>query len=144
MEAPRTPSTPQNTNPSHLARRSFTAPPKSKSSPSSISSIREAEAEGAETLFAHHACRIVSFNLSNRVWRRHSSFAHRGSELSTEPVGILPWASAIETTVSTGMTYRTDCSTDIDLWFPRSDTDIPSARLRSLPQLRQYFTPNSG
>lgn len=107
MQVPSSPSTPQNTNPSHAVRRSFTAPPKSKSSPSSILAIREAEAEGAETLFAHHACRIVSFNLSSRVWRRHSSLTNRGSELSTEPVGILPWASTTETTVSTGVTYQT-------------------------------------
>lgn len=105
MEASPSPSTPQNTNPSHVVRRSFTAPPKSRSSPSSTLSIREAETEGAETLFAHHACRIVSFNSSSRVWRRHSSFANRGSE---EPVGILPWASATETTISTGVRYQTD------------------------------------
>lgn len=108
MEIPSSPATPRNTNPSHVVRRSFTAPPKSKSSPSSISAIREVAAEGAETLFAHHACRIVSFNLSSRVWRRHSSFANRGYELSTESVGILPWASATETTISTGVIYHID------------------------------------
>lgn len=111
MEIPSSPVTPQHTKPSHVVRRSFTAPPKSKSSPSSISVIREAAAEGAETLFAHHACRIVSFNLSSRVWRRHSSLANRGSEPSTDPVGILPWASATETTISTGVIYQSDCET---------------------------------
>lgn len=108
MEIPSSPATPRNTNPSHAVRRSFTAPSKSKSSPSSISAIRDVAAEGAETLFAHHACRIVSFNSSSRAWRRHSSYANRGYELSTEPVGILPWASATETTISTGVVYQTD------------------------------------
>ena len=109
MEIPSNPVTPQNTNPSHVVRRSFTAPPKSQRSPSSISAIREAGAEGAETLFAHHACRIVSFNLSSRVRRRHSSLANRGSKLSTEPVGILPWGSTTETTISTGVICQIHC-----------------------------------
>ena len=92
------PSTPERTVPP--IRRSFTAPIKSFRSDIPIS---EEEVEGAETLYAHSACKIVSFNTSNSLLRRHSSVSDGRIEFGEEPVGTLPWASTTERTIAAGM-----------------------------------------
>ena len=80
-------------------RRAFTAPIKiaRQALPS-----QEAEAQGAETLFAHNAAKIVSFSTSTGMGRRHSSISDSRSEVTEEPTGTLPWASLTERTIAAG------------------------------------------
>ncbi|KAL8650566.1 MAG: hypothetical protein Q9210_003742 [Variospora velana] len=85
-----------------LFRRPVTVPTASSVSPRSSPSIREAVEEEAETLYAHHAGKIVSFNPPISGTRRHSSVEQGYSALDDEPVGTLPWASATERTLAAG------------------------------------------
>ncbi|KAL8674518.1 MAG: hypothetical protein Q9168_001110 [Polycauliona sp. 1 TL-2023] len=78
-------------------RRLFTAP-LPKTSPSS----RDLAEEAAETLYAHHAGRIVSFSPPLSATRRHSSVEQGHVVLQDEPAGTLPWASATERTIAAG------------------------------------------
>ena len=91
------PSTPRRAPPS--IGRSFTAPIKS-----SIPTVPIAEAtvHGAETLYAHSAGKILSFNYSIDLGRRHSSVSNGRAEFQEESSGTLPWASATERTVAAG------------------------------------------
>ncbi|KAI4288079.1 MAG: hypothetical protein L6R35_002655 [Caloplaca aegaea] len=94
------PATTDHSQTSPLFRRSFTVPTASNASPRSPPSIREAVEEEAETLYAHHAGKIVSFNPPISGTRRHSSVEQGYSALHDEPVGTLPWASATERTLA--------------------------------------------
>ncbi|KAL8895494.1 MAG: hypothetical protein Q9192_003601 [Flavoplaca navasiana] len=78
-------------------RRLFTAP-LPKTSPSS----RDIAEEGAETLYAHNAGRIVSFSPPITGTRRHSSLEQGHVALQDEPVGTLPWTSPTERTIAAG------------------------------------------
>ncbi|KAL9000867.1 MAG: hypothetical protein Q9169_000622 [Polycauliona sp. 2 TL-2023] len=78
-------------------RRLFTAP-----SPKTSPSPRDVAEEAAETLYAHHAGRIVSFSPPISGTRRHSSVEHGHVVLQDEPAGTLPWASATERTIAAG------------------------------------------
>lgn len=143
METPLSISTPPNKKPSQVVRRSFTAPPKSRSSPISPLQTQDAVAEGAETLFESHACRIVSFHTSTRSWRHQA--ANRGSDVLNEPVGILPWASATETTKSTGMAHiRYLIVYRYSLQSVRLAAYLSSAWFGGFPQLRQHFASHFG
>lgn len=82
-------------------RRSFTAPTSSKSH-IRTPPIREPEIEGAETLFAHPAGKIISFTTSSIATRRHSSLIQERSRPEDEPNGTLSWASATERTIAAG------------------------------------------
>ncbi|KAL8740451.1 MAG: hypothetical protein Q9184_008490, partial [Pyrenodesmia sp. 2 TL-2023] len=84
-------------------RRSFALPTKSAASPKlSSTSVGEAVEEAAETLYAHNAGKIVSFNPAIGGIRRHSSVEQGYSALQEEPVGTLPWASSTERTLAAG------------------------------------------
>ena len=93
------PSTPERATPPAFIRRSFTAPIRSARS--------EETADGAETLYAHGAGKIVSFNNPTSLARRHSSISNGRAELQEEPVGTLPWFSTIERTLAAGMLHGT-------------------------------------
>ena len=101
MEVVSAPSTPENSVHPHVMRRSFTAPTKSRSF-SRTPPIRQPEIEGAETLFAHPAGKIISFTTSSDLSRRHSSIVQEGSNFQDDPSGTLPWASATERTLAAG------------------------------------------
>ncbi len=83
-------------------RRSFTVPTKSVASPRSSPGAGEEVEAAAETLYAHSAGKIVSFNPPISGTRRHSSVEQGYSALQDEPVGTLPWASATERTLAAG------------------------------------------
>lgn len=102
MEVASAPSTPENTIYPHVMRRSFTAPTISRGLARTPPN-REPAIEGAETLFAHPAGKIVSFTTFSTSTRRHSSFIPERTSLQDEPSGTLPWASATERTLAAGM-----------------------------------------
>ena len=93
------PSTPERGAQPPSIRRAFTAPIKSSRVPLPL---KEAEAKGAETLFAHNATRIVSFTTTSSSGRRHSSVSDGRSEFRDEEAGSLPWASLTERTMASG------------------------------------------
>ncbi|KAL8711022.1 MAG: hypothetical protein Q9220_004403 [cf. Caloplaca sp. 1 TL-2023] len=101
MEVLHPPSTAHSQTPPTF-RRSFTTPTRSSASPKSSPSVLPARAEEAETLYAHNAGRIISFNPPLRGARRHSSVEQGHSALQDEPVGTLPWASTTERTIASG------------------------------------------
>lgn len=90
------PSTPERAAPPPFIRRSFTAPTRSIPLP-------QETVDGAETLYAHGAGKIVSFNNLTSLPRRHSSISNGRAELQEEPVGTLPWFSTTERTLATGV-----------------------------------------
>ena len=92
------PSTPERVLPSSFIRRSFTAPIKTSRSHLVTS---EGKADGAETLYAHNAGKIVSFSTSNDAGRRHSSVSNGRADFE-DSGGDLPWASATERTIAAG------------------------------------------
>ncbi|KAL8718885.1 MAG: hypothetical protein Q9225_004030 [Loekoesia sp. 1 TL-2023] len=96
------PSTPDRSQAPPAFRRSFTVPTTSIVSPRSSPAARKAGEEEAETLYAHNAGKIVSFNPPISGSRRHSSVEQGYSALQDEPAGTLPWASATERTVAAG------------------------------------------
>ncbi|KAL8941649.1 MAG: hypothetical protein Q9216_002111 [Gyalolechia sp. 2 TL-2023] len=96
------PSTPDRSQALPAFHRSFTAPSRSGDSPRSSPSTRQAVEEEAETLYAHNAGKIVSFNPPFNGTRRHSSVEQGYSALQDEPVGTLPWASPTERTIAAG------------------------------------------
>ncbi|KAL8684048.1 MAG: hypothetical protein Q9186_000078 [Xanthomendoza sp. 1 TL-2023] len=83
-------------------RRSFTTPTRSSRTPRASPTTREIAEEEAETLYAHNAGKIVSFNPPYTGTRRHSSVEQAHSAIQDEPVGTLPWASATERTIAAG------------------------------------------
>lgn len=97
------PSTPEYSNPHHVMRRAFTAPPRPRTSAGTDTSDKNIDSTGAETLFAHDSCRIVSFTTRTNPTRRHSSVIQAISDLQDAPVGTLPWASVTERPVAAGM-----------------------------------------
>lgn len=94
------PATPERGAQSPVFRRSFTAPSKSARQ---FTALDEANLKGAETLFAHHTARIVSFSTATTSSRRHSSVSDGRAEFREEAVGSLPWASLTEQTMAAGM-----------------------------------------
>ena len=94
------PSTPDKAAQPPGIRRSFTAPIKSSRSAIPIS---EEVAQGAETLYAHSDCKIVSFHTSTSLTRRHSSVSDGRSEFGDQEAGTLPWKSTTERTIAAGM-----------------------------------------
>ncbi|CAD6569134.1 MAG: hypothetical protein ASARMPREDX12_002215 [Alectoria sarmentosa] len=92
------PSTPERATPPPFIRRSFTAPIR----PSRSIPVSEETVDGAETLYAHGAGKIVSFNNLTSLARRHSSISNGRAELQEEPVGTLPWFSTTERTLAAG------------------------------------------
>lgn len=99
---PRLPSTPDRPQAPPAFHRSFTVPSRAFDSPRSSPTARQAVEEEAETLYAHNAGKIVSFNPPSSGTRRHSSVEQGYSALQDEPVGTLPWASATERTMAAG------------------------------------------
>ncbi|MCJ1466407.1 hypothetical protein MMC07_005026 [Pseudocyphellaria aurata] len=96
------PSTPEYSNPHHVMRRAFTAPPRPRTSAVTDTSDNTIDSTGAETLFAHENCRIVSFTTRTNPTRRHSSVIQAISDLQDAPIGTLPWASVTERPVAAG------------------------------------------
>ena len=96
------PPTPNHSHALPSFRRAFTVPNTSNISPRSSPTVHETVGEEAETLYAHNAGKIVSFNPPISGTRRHSSVEQGYSALQDEPVGTLPWASATERTVAAG------------------------------------------
>lgn len=96
------PSTPERASHPPLIRRSFTAPIRSSRSVP----LSDGTVDGAETLYAHVAGKIVSFNNPTSVARRHSSISNGRAELQEEPIGTLPWFSTTERTIAAGI-HRT-------------------------------------
>ncbi|KAL9003284.1 MAG: hypothetical protein Q9188_003844 [Gyalolechia gomerana] len=94
------PSTPDRSQAPPAFHRSFTVPSRSNISPRSSPAARQAVEEEAETLYAHNAGKIVSFNPPFNGTRRHSSVEQGYSALQDEPVGTLPWASPTERTIA--------------------------------------------
>ncbi len=83
-----------------MFRRSFTAP--TKSTRTAITA-RETNPQGAETLYAHPAGKIVAFSVNpNKITQRHSSVSDTRSDFQDEQAGSLPWASVTERTVAAG------------------------------------------
>jgi len=99
MEIATAPSTPDNAKSPPIIRRAFTAPTRLAGYPRVSIPIREAQAQGAETLFVQDRCRIVSFSCG--VKRPRSSGNNHNDTLD-EPVGVLPWASLTERTIAAG------------------------------------------
>ncbi|KAL9041808.1 MAG: hypothetical protein Q9214_003980 [Letrouitia sp. 1 TL-2023] len=100
MEVLAAPSTPDNPQAHPSIRRSFTLPNRPNSSPKSSP---PAGAAGAiDTLYTHHAARIVFFSPMVGGPRRHSSVEQGHSAQEKDPVGILPWASLTERTIAAG------------------------------------------
>lgn len=94
------PSTPQRGSAPYLFHRSFTAP--TRSTKTSLPP-RDAGVQGAETLFAHPAGKIVSFSSNaSKLTRRHSSVSDTKSDFQDDPIGTLPWASTTERTIAAG------------------------------------------
>ena len=93
------PSTPQRVVPQPSIRRSFTAPIRSSTSKFPIS---QEILDDSETLFAHSACKIVSFSTSRIFVRRHSIVSNGRPDSQEEPIGTLPWASTTERTIAAG------------------------------------------
>ena len=93
------PSTPDRAPQQPPIRRSFTAPIRSSKSRFPIS---EEAAEDTENLFAHNACKIVSFSTSSSYITKHSSVSDGRSESQDEPVGTLPWRTTTERTIAAG------------------------------------------
>ena len=93
-----------------LNRRAFTAP---------IRNIRqnlpvlEADPQGAETLYAHGAGKILSFSTSNSLARTHSSTSDERWELHNETTGTLPWTSLTERTIAAGRHRRSPTTRQI-------------------------------
>ena len=119
-----TPSTPERATPPPWIRRSFTAPIRSSRS----IPLPEVTGDGAETLYAHAAGRIVSFNNQTSLVRRHPSISTGRAELQEEPVGTLPWFSTTERTLAAGMLHLTLKLHDaLRLsYFHRAPTDLQS------------------
>ena len=94
------PSTPERGSTAYLFRRSFTAPTRSTKT---TLPAREADAQSAETLYAHPAGKIVSFSTNtSKFAQRHSSVSDTKSDFQDEPTGSLPWASMTERTIAAG------------------------------------------
>lgn len=100
MNVATAPSTPDNTKSPPIFRRAFTVPTRFSSLSKTETPLREAEVQGAETLFAHEYCRIVSFSTGFR--RPSSSGSGYNGNLEEDPVGTLPWASLTERTIAAG------------------------------------------
>ncbi|KAL9603722.1 MAG: hypothetical protein Q9219_001041 [cf. Caloplaca sp. 3 TL-2023] len=96
------PSTPDQSQSPPAFRRSFTVPNKATNSPKLSPSASQSIEENAETLYAHNAGKIVSFNPPTHGTRRHSSVEQGYSALQDEPVGTLPWVFATERTIAAG------------------------------------------
>ncbi|KAL8735544.1 MAG: hypothetical protein Q9166_000712 [cf. Caloplaca sp. 2 TL-2023] len=82
--------------------RRFSTPTRAARSSKLSPSTRDVSEEDAETLYAHYAAKIVSFNPPFNGTRRHSSVEQGHSALQDEQVGTLPWASATERTIAAG------------------------------------------
>ena len=91
-------STPENAPSPPIVRRAFTVPTRLSKA---AKPPPEAGVHGAETLFAHARCKIVSFNSG----LKRPSSAGRDQYERSEPVGTLPWATTTERTIAAGMTY---------------------------------------
>ncbi|KAL8822894.1 MAG: hypothetical protein Q9191_006383, partial [Dirinaria sp. TL-2023a] len=98
MNVATAPSTPENAKSPPIFRRAFTVPTRISSLSKATVPLREAEVQGAETLFAHEYCRIVSFSTGFR--RPSSSGGGYNGNLEEDPVGTLPWASLTERTIA--------------------------------------------
>ena len=94
------PSTPQRGAAPFPFQRSFTAPARSYKT---NLPAQEASIQGAETLYAHPAGKIVSFDSNaSKLNRRHSSISDTKSDFQDNPSGSLPWASVTERTIAAG------------------------------------------
>lgn len=100
MEVLAAPSTPDNPQAHPSIRRSFTLPDRLNSSPKS--SPPAGAAGETDTLYTHHAARIVFFSPMVGGPRRHSSVEQGHSAQEKDPVGTLPWASLTERTIAAG------------------------------------------
>ncbi|KAL8961252.1 MAG: hypothetical protein Q9183_005336 [Haloplaca sp. 2 TL-2023] len=96
------PLTPDHSHAPPTYRRSVTLPYRLIESPRTSPSSYDASRQSAETLYAHNAGKIVSFNPPLTGTRRHSSVDQGHSALQHEPVGTLPWASITERTIAAG------------------------------------------
>ena len=126
------PSTPERAIQPPFIRRSFTAPIRSlRSAPLSDGTV-----DGAETLYAHAAGKIVSFTNPASLPQRHSSISNGRAELQEEPVGTLPWFSSTERTIATGILHPVSVPIPWSLLsrFHRAPPNLQSPWHR-LPQL---------
>ncbi len=94
------PNTPERAAPPPGIRRSFTAP---ISSTRKFTPLPEKADAGTETLYAHSACKIVSFSNPSSLILRHSRVSNGRDEFQDQPVGTLPWTSSTERTIAAGM-----------------------------------------
>lgn len=136
MDIATAPSTPDNAKSPPIIRRAFTAPTRLAGYPRVATPIRDAQAQGAETLFAQDRCRIVSFSSGVKQPRNLGS-SH--NDRLNEPVGVLPWASLTERTIAAG--EPNVLLSKIKANVPpltRAIANLPSARDR-LPQRGQYL-----
>ena len=141
MEVATAPSTPENSNPHHAFRRSFTAPPKVRSL---AKTSRETGTEHAETLFAHNVSKVVSFNTPTESTRRHSSVSQRLSDLLDSPSGTLPWASVTERTIAAGK-YQSGANLIINtdfVWVHRAIMHLQGPRVCGFPKFRHSAATN--
>jgi hypothetical protein len=84
-----------------VIRRSFTLPPTLSDAARSRGSGRNSPDPSVETLFVHHAGKIVAFSPS-LGYARSRSASLAASTPEDEPVGTLPWASKTERTIAAG------------------------------------------
>ena len=133
------PSTPERTGLPPSIRRSFTAP---TNSCRSAIPIPQSPGEGAETLYAHTACKIISFSHTSSTGRRHSSVSDGRAEFQEHSSGSSPWASATERTIAAGEYPDSSYVTYSVLltYFSRALEDIQSTWICRLPQLRRDST----
>ena len=103
MEIATAPSTPENAISPPVIRRAFTVPPKLAGFTRASSVASDAVVRGADTLFAHNHCKIISFNSVSKP----PISAGRDENESKELVGTLPWATNTERTIAAGMRNST-------------------------------------
>ena len=131
------PLTPDHSHAPPSFRRSVTLPYRLIESPRTSPSSHDASRQSAETLYAHNAGKIVSFNPPLTGTRRHSSVDQGHSAVPNEPVGTLPWACITERTIAAGSNASSVDQISFSLTLIDRLFEHPQSSRDSLSQLRQ-------
>lgn len=135
MKVATAPSTPENAPSPPVIRRAFTVPTKLTGISKAAAKAPEADGQGAETLFAHSRCKIVSFNAGTK----RPISAGRDQPVNQEPVGTLPWATTTERTIAAGTMIEFMTEQLLTYAYSRTATNLPRPR-GVFPQFRHYPT----
>lgn len=131
--------------PSHqpILHRSFTLPAKLIDTTKLQTQHRTPSPGAVETLFAHHAGRIVSFSPPLDLSApRSRSTSLAGLAVDAEPIGTLPYVSHTERTIAAGMSKLTAVQFAL-LTYPRLASYRPCTWVGSFPKLWQACTSHS-